>query len=335
MMFVPTEKPIPNDWAVEIRPHPVRWGSRERELFFHDSFRLVPPPQVNLLKGRYIKDGRSESFAKITRKFLARQHEFFSILETPPKRINNTVTIEKAAFFFGEDSRNYFHWVTESLVGILKLAQEFPEHRLLIPSRLSSLRFVQDSLELLGVSYVEVLQGQTVRTDELATCQLPFPPGNYFSDSLRLLNRTVLERAKPFIDMEFPSPRLLWVSRQNARKRRVVNHDEVERLVRSRGFTVVDAERLSFIEQVALFSRATVVAGVHGAGLTNALFSKKLGALLEIRSPNDPRNNCYYSLAGALGFSYGFIEGATWRKGRNANLQIDLNTLNRALDELL
>ena len=42
----------------------------------------------------------------------------------------------------------------------------------------------------------------------------------------------------------------------------------------------------------------------HGAGLTNMLFMKAGGNVLELRHRGDKHNNCYFSLASTLRLNY-------------------------------
>ncbi len=68
------------------------------------------------------------------------------------------------------------------------------------------------------------------------------------------------------------TPRKRIFVKRNAKKRVFLNRDEVLSDLRDQGFEDVFLEELSPIEQVALFERAEVVVGAHGAGLANLLF---------------------------------------------------------------
>lgn len=63
---------------------------------------------------------------------------------------------------------------------------------------------------------------------------------------------------------------------------RLRNEDEVIAAFEARGFQPILAERLSFREQVELFATAEIIAGVHGAGLTNALHAPEQSWLIEV-----------------------------------------------------
>jgi hypothetical protein len=60
--------------------------------------------------------------------------------------------------------------------------------------------------------------------------------------------------------------------------------------------------------------------GNHGAGLTHACWMLPGTALFELRRQGDSANNCYYSLAGALGIRYYYLmcKAADERKATHA-----------------
>ncbi len=66
-------------------------------------------------------------------------------------------------------------------------------------------------------------------------------------------------------------PRRLWISRQDADSRHLTWEKSL--LERLTDFESVELSRLNASAQIALFQSANVVAGPHGAGLTNVVFS--------------------------------------------------------------
>jgi len=84
--------------------------------------------------------------------------------------------------------------------------------------------------------------------------------------------RTLGSRIHPTIPTN--PPERIYVSRRNIKSFRYLrNEDEVEAAMLRLGFAIIRPQELSFDEQVATFSRARVIAGQHGAGLTNAAFA--------------------------------------------------------------
>ncbi|MEA5516182.1 glycosyltransferase family 61 protein [Nodularia sp. UHCC 0506] len=65
----------------------------------------------------------------------------------------------------------------------------------------------------------------------------------------------------------------IYISRQKAKARRVVNEELLEPILNEFGFQILICEQLSLAEQVQLFSSAEAIAGPHGAGLTNMIYA--------------------------------------------------------------
>jgi glycosyltransferase involved in cell wall biosynthesis len=130
-----------------------------------------------------------------------------------------------------------------------------------------------------------------------------------------------------------PAGRRLYVSRAVAPKRRVTNETDVTAMVAELGFDVLRAEELSFADQVRVFSEASVIVGLHGAGLTNALFAPAGATLIEIVNPAYPQAT-YYQLADAVGLGYRVVVGAAGPGGAHpghADLTVDTAALAAAI----
>ncbi len=100
--------------------------------------------------------------------------------------------------------------------------------------------------------------------------------------------------------------RRLWISREDTKKRRIANEAELQPILERFGFETVMPGRLPFPEQVALFAEAEAVAGTHGAGLTNLLFSPRDTRVLELFPENKLRNT-YFLLSRSLGQPYRYL----------------------------
>ncbi|HCR98453.1 MULTISPECIES: glycosyltransferase family 61 protein [Halomonas] len=65
----------------------------------------------------------------------------------------------------------------------------------------------------------------------------------------------------------------IFVTRNITHKRNIINIEEVESYFSSKGYVFVEPQSLSFIEQVNLFSKASVVVGIMGAAMCNAIWA--------------------------------------------------------------
>lgn len=74
----------------------------------------------------------------------------------------------------------------------------------------------------------------------------------------------------------------VFVSRENAGRRRLLNEAELHPGLIERGFTILHPETLSLEDQINAFRGARDIAGVHGAALVNAVWAGQPARLLEI-----------------------------------------------------
>ncbi|MBD1397637.1 glycosyltransferase family 61 protein [Pontibacter sp. JH31] len=107
----------------------------------------------------------------------------------------------------------------------------------------------------------------------------------------------------------------IFISRANARTRRVLNEQALLPLLDRYGFEVVRAEELTYQQQVQLFYDAEAVIAPHGAGLTNLLFSEQC-QVLELHPANLIKTH-YFLLCKGLCFRYSAVVGTEGDKLEN------------------
>ena len=100
------------------------------------------------------------------------------------------------------------------------------------------------------------------------------------------------------------SPRI-YISRPQSAGRHVINEAEVLQALAPWGFKAYTLEKMSFADQVRLFSQAEMVVAPHGAGLANIAFAENLSGVIEIFGACV--NPLYFRLSKALGAEYGCL----------------------------
>lgn len=206
----------------------------------------------------------------------------------------------------------YFHWLFEVLPGVLFLTEEFPDARLLLHE--SSPGHVRDSLRYsLGDDAVQngVTAGRPVRAPALCfRTHLPYS-GFVHPRDLKLLRRIRGDEGRdPSQQQAFGADTRFYVSRRGSPRRPYDRDGRLEGAFGSEEFTVVEAERMSFGEQIARFRTADVIVGPHGAGLGNMVWADPPCHVVEIFPPG-VFNDCYARLARDLGFRYSYLEETT------------------------
>ncbi|WP_242927144.1 glycosyltransferase family 61 protein [Pontibacter vulgaris] len=112
----------------------------------------------------------------------------------------------------------------------------------------------------------------------------------------------------------------IYISRANAKTRRVLNEQDLLPILARYNFEIVRAEELSYKEQVQLFYTSEVIVAPHGAGLTNLLFSEQ-SKVLEFHPANLIKTH-YFLLSKGLGFEYAAVIGSIGDARENYTIDV-------------
>lgn len=104
------------------------------------------------------------------------------------------------------------------------------------------------------------------------------------------------------------SARRIFVTRRDTRGRALVNGQEIEALLKKKGFLIVDPEEMLFDQQVQTFASANVIVGCMGAAMANTVFSDVATSIVML-APEDWHEPFYWDLATARGHSYSVCYG--------------------------
>lgn len=128
-----------------------------------------------------------------------------------------------------------------------------------------------------------------------------------------------------------PASRLYVSRRRLAAGSSVSNAEQVERLVRQRGYRVVHPETMTLDEQVSVFSQARLVVGEYGSALHNTVFSPALTRVAVLQPPDHPwfvQSGIGQVRAQPTGLAFGDPDGAARR------IRVSPELLGAVLDRL-
>lgn len=126
--------------------------------------------------------------------------------------------------------------------------------------------------------------------------------------------------------------RRLYISRRGTKLRQIVNEDEMVAALKRLDFTVLEAKWSNHPEQLAAFSAADVIVGVHGAGLTNIIFSAPGTKVLEI-FPHDHRKTSMLHLSAEHDLKHHSFFGS--HEKHNQAFSVDVPKLIERVESLL
>jgi hypothetical protein len=297
--------------SVSRRKLPVNLKPEHLEFFEHDLERLIPKAQLLRFENvRVSADGVLFSGTRI----LPESFAFPSHLEEWKRRsvfkllannyfLRRTRQVDREVLWITDYwSKAYFHWMTDALTRLLTVRDRLDDLVLMLPAGYEKIEFVRASLGAFAVKNVEY-----IRDNEVLHCRkLLMPthtaPSGHFNEKLICGVREILLPESGEIGADELSERI-YISRRRAAKRRILNEDEIDPVLRKFEFQTVQPEELSFVHQAQRFSRARYVVTNHGAGLTNMLFMRS-GSVLELRHQTDRIRNWYFTMSSALNLNY-------------------------------
>jgi hypothetical protein len=228
---------------------------------------------------------------------------------------------------------NYYHFFVDTLPQImlcdkLGVPKDVP---IIVPYNFPQIAFVQEYFGKVNSPDRKIIiqeKNQYIQVKELYVAK-----DTFFSTSVAELHKTI--PYLPYVEQQnADSPSRVFVTRTKKHKRNIRNGAEIEAIIREHGFTIVDAAEYTVAQQIKLFSNAQYIVGIHGAAMTNMLFSKcPKVSVMEI-FPGKRFNPGHYSnLSAALGFEYRSIRGQ--ELDENMEFHLDADVFKTNIKEML
>lgn len=214
-----------------------------------------------------------------------------------------TAVIEEPCILIGTDGgTNYSHWVSRNVLkfALLEMGDIPVSLPLLINADPRSYQL--EYIDLLGIPRSRLLP---VRRGGLIQCREIVVPTLLRNHSkMRIGIEWLRTRLAQFIEPAQNACDLLFISRKDSRRRMLLNEEEIEAALAQLGFTTVVLSEMSVTEQIRSFSRARVIVGAHGAGLTNLMFAPPQAAVVEITNARIHHMNDVRFISAQMGQRY-------------------------------
>jgi capsular polysaccharide biosynthesis protein len=205
---------------------------------------------------------------------------------------------------------NYGHWFYDELPRLASALPHLPAGtKFIVNDPLQD--FKLQSLAALGVSKDRLIpvKGYVETHCERLWFATPLGNGEWTGTSPAALHRIRQALLGRYAGASSPTRDKIFVSRSATNYKRLGNEDQLLPIIEGLGFEVIRPEQLSFPEQVQIFSRAKVILGTFGAGLTNILFSPQPALVVELQDTKFAPRRWYWKLASLLGHRYCTITG--------------------------
>jgi len=225
------------------------------------------------------------------------------------------LVVDNGIIITDRHSSNYYHWVTDVLpkVYLINKRYDLNKFTILIPKFKSS--FQKDSIRMITKNFKVIKKNIFLKKcyyiSQLNISGCPRP------DLIQKVKKKLLLNNKGK-----QATQKIYISRKYSKHRRLNNENKIIKFLKSENFKIVYPEKLSFIKQIKIFSKANFLISTHGAGLTNLIWMKPYSKILEIRSFNKYQNS-NFALSNLFKINYHYF--LTKQKNYNSNGNYSLN----------
>lgn len=224
----------------------------------------------------------------------------------------------------------YFHWMCDALPRVMLLKDKLEKGVLLLPEHYQA-GYYNETLNAFNIREIKrVPLKNYLRVNHLITAEQPTISGDHRPELIKEVRQHLLEYFRPKFTGNL-NKQNIYVSRNKAKYRKVLNESDLLPVLRKYDFEVVFFEDYSMTEQIELAHSAKNIISLHGANLTNVMFMKPGGNVMEFRKNNDTENNYYYALTDSVDCNY-FYQNCDYidrRVGNFFDVTVDVELLEK------
>ncbi|GAA3408533.1 DUF563 domain-containing protein [Paenibacillus hodogayensis] len=232
-------------------------------------------------------------------------------------------------------SRNYFHWMTD-VIGRIRLleASGLSIDKYIIAGG-ETAPFQLETLAMLGIGPERIIranEGLHLQAERLVVPSLrpyrllPFTVNPLPRWSVEYMRERLTQAVRP---EPLGGYERIYISRGDAKHRRVLNEPDVVRLLAAHGFRTVALSGMKVAEQIRLFASARTIVAPHGASLTNLMFCRPGTRVVDIFAPNY-MYPCFWHISSYTGLDYYYLIG----QGRRLTAQEGVGLVGHVHDDL-
>lgn len=172
---------------------------------------------------------------------------------------------------------SYYFWITECIPRLLMVKEKLKDLVLIYPESWKELSFVNETLELFPQLQIEVIPKDVhLFIKNLVMPEVkPWTP-IIIPDHIDAIRSLFLK------NIEIKKNRKIYISRDDAKYKRVHNNKEVNDLLLSKGYEIHTMGGKSLSEQINLMQQTQSLISINGAGLTNFIFLNEGAKILEL-----------------------------------------------------
>ncbi len=284
---------------------------------------VIPKPSIKTFKKVLISGFNLFSIRsfKFFNSFSMAMHSKYSFVNFTKQMLKKLVKAKKIEtkkvnlWIINDHSFNYFHWITEALPRLALANENKVKGTVLIPYNWKNNSFIKESLNMFDVEY-ELYNTESIYYFSNLISPKPLATtGNYNPKYIKLV-KNVLKNASSE-DLRF------WIIRSQNQSRYISNKKELIELLKKYNIATIKSEELDFVDEMNLFSKASFIGGLHGAGLTNMVLMDEGSSVLEVKTISTEESNAFFALASALNHNYYYFRSKDSENDMGINLNLE------------
>ncbi len=240
----------------------------------------------------------------------------------------------------GGGNKNYWHWLFDVLprIEILRESKQKVNIDFFLFPNLDE-KFQNESLDILGISKKKRLSSKNIRhffADQIVVSSHPYNLLNEpLLDSLNIPKWIIKFLKKNFLKNNSNKEKFkkIFINRKDGKTYRfITNENEVESLLKKKGFQSLTLSDYSFLDQVKIFNSAEYIVGLHGAGFANTVFCEPKTKVLELKAETAgdaiknlvEKNQLIYNQLSFANKTFNYDD-------QNGDIEVDIELLNKTL----
>jgi capsular polysaccharide biosynthesis protein len=272
-------------------------------------------------------------------------HQYREITVKLPKA---SATVDRAFHLSGLFANHFGHWYAEYLPRLRHFEQvdDFASIPILVnsnmpPSHLEMLKYFCDN------PVIPIKDNECIKVKELLVAPtITFCPPKFFPDhpipferqgawsaeAMHYMRRKILANVPQVV----PQTKAIYLSRKNSTWGIVSNEDEVEDCLLELGFEILQPERLTFSEQVAILRSCHTIVGATGSALNSLMLAQINTNMLLLAQAEGHNWGGWAGPMRDLGFDPKFLlmqSGS--RTAKHMPITVEIERLRRIVTQLL
>jgi capsular polysaccharide biosynthesis protein len=221
------------------------------------------------------------------------------ILNAIKKRKLRPLISTEYYYCINEFSNNYYHWVTEVLPKMVYVKNHLNgDCKFFIPYSLTGYQLT--SLKICKINFYSSKNDVTLFPRLKVVENFTGSTGYHHPDLLNVTSQLI----KNSFSSDRNLKRKVYVTRENALRRRILNDENFKRILIKYGFEIFDFDEIKFEQQVEILMTSNILVAQHGAALTNMIFMQTGSAIVELLPKEVFNDKCYFILAGTMKHHY-------------------------------